>query len=81
MQVTIDVDCTPEEARALLGLPDVQPLQVAVMVHMEKRLLAEADCLSPERLMKAWMSFFGQARPLDCSHTKRDGSKGFEPTS
>jgi len=31
MKVTIDIDCTPAEARAFFGLPDVQPLQTAVM--------------------------------------------------
>lgn len=27
MKVTVDVECTPEEARAFLGLPDVSALQ------------------------------------------------------
>lgn len=26
MKVTVDVDCTPTEARAFLGLPDVTPI-------------------------------------------------------
>lgn len=26
MQFKVDVDCTPEEARAFLGLPDLKPL-------------------------------------------------------
>ncbi|MEJ7932700.1 DUF6489 family protein [Sphingobium sp. AN558] len=26
MKVTVDVDCTPAEARAFLGLPDVSPI-------------------------------------------------------
>ena len=25
MKVTVNVECTPEEARTFLGLPDVQP--------------------------------------------------------
>jgi hypothetical protein len=31
MKITIDIDCTPGEARAFLGLPDVAPLQAEVM--------------------------------------------------
>ena len=31
MKVTVNVECTPEEARTFLGLPDVQPMQEAVM--------------------------------------------------
>jgi hypothetical protein len=26
MKVTFDIDCTPEEARSFLGLPDVTPI-------------------------------------------------------
>lgn len=26
MKVTVDVECTPEEARTFLGLPDVSPI-------------------------------------------------------
>ena len=26
MQFKVDIDCTPEEARAFLGLPDLKPL-------------------------------------------------------
>jgi hypothetical protein len=80
MQVTADVDCTPEEARVFLGVPDVRPLQAAVMAHMQERMLAEADRFSPERLMKAWMSLFGRAPPPASSRTKRDVPKGSEPT-
>lgn len=79
MDITADIDCTPEEARVFLGLPDVRPLQTAVMVHMEKRMLAEADRLSPEHLMKTWMSLFGRASPPGSSRTKRNVSKRSEP--
>jgi hypothetical protein len=29
--VAVEVDCTPEEARRFLGLPDVVPVQQALM--------------------------------------------------
>lgn len=56
MKVTVEVDCTPEEARHFMGLPDVQPMQAAVMAEMEKRVLAEMDRFSPEALLKNWMT-------------------------
>ena len=31
MKFTVNVECTPEEARAFMGLPDVQPMQEAMM--------------------------------------------------
>lgn len=34
MKITIDVDCTPDEARRFLGLPDVAPMQEALMAQL-----------------------------------------------
>ena len=39
MKVNIEVDCTPDEARRFLGLPDVAPMQQTVMEAMEQRLV------------------------------------------
>ena len=60
MNVTGNVDCTPEEARTFLGLPDLQPMQAAVMAEMEKRMMSELDRFSPETIMKSWMSLVPQ---------------------
>ena len=40
MKVTIDIDCTPEEARTFLGLPDVKPFQDAMMDKMQMKKMA-----------------------------------------
>jgi hypothetical protein len=56
MKVTIEIDCTPLEARQFMGLPDVQPMQAAMLAEMEKRLMAEAEKFSPEGFMRAWFS-------------------------
>ncbi len=55
MKITIDVDCTPEEARAFLGLPDVAPMQRALLEEIVKRMSAGLEAMDPEALMKAWM--------------------------
>ena len=55
MKISVDIDCTPEEARAFFGLPDVQPMQDAVMKKIEERTIAGLDAMSPEALMKHWM--------------------------
>lgn len=60
MKVTVEVDCTPEEARKFMGLPDVQSMQAAVMAEMEKRVLNEMDRFSPEALLKNWMTLIPQ---------------------
>ena len=55
MKITIDVDCTPEEARAFLGLPDVAPMQRALMEEIRARMSADLEGMDPETLMKTWM--------------------------
>jgi hypothetical protein len=56
MKVTIEIDCTPVEARQFMGLPDVQPMQAAVMAEIEKRVMAEAAKFSPEGFLRAWFA-------------------------
>lgn len=55
MKITVDVDCTPEEARRFLGLPDVTSLNAHLIEEMTKRLDANMSMLSPDELMKNWM--------------------------
>jgi hypothetical protein len=62
MKVTVDIDCTPEEARAFLGLPDVAPLNTHLIEEMRKRFEANAAMMQPEELMKGWMSMGGLAQ-------------------
>ncbi|MBV9784326.1 MAG: hypothetical protein JO264_10945 [Acidisphaera sp.] len=61
MKVTIAVDCTPDEARQFLGLPDVKPMQEAVMARVERQMLEAADALSPDAVMKSWLSLVPQS--------------------
>ena len=56
MKVNIEIDCTPVEARQFFGLPNVEPIQAAVMQQLEKRMLADIDRFSPETLMKNWLA-------------------------
>lgn len=49
MKITVDIDCTPAEMRAFFGLPDVEPMQQAIMDQMQERLLASVDQFSPRR--------------------------------
>ena len=62
MNVTVDIDCTPAEARAFLGLPDVTPLNEAVVAEMQERMKANVAAMQPDELMKTWTSFGLQAQ-------------------
>jgi hypothetical protein len=55
MKVTIDIDCTPEEARTFLGLPDIQPLQATLMAELEKRMRANIEQMDPETMLRTWL--------------------------
>jgi len=55
MKVNVEIDCTPEEARRFLGLPDLQPMQDAVMAKLQQQMLDAVHVLSPETLLKTWM--------------------------
>lgn len=55
MKITVNVDCTPEEARQFMGLPDVAPLQEAMMAEIEKKMQENIRNLDPETLVKTWL--------------------------
>ena len=55
MKVTVNVECSPEEARAFMGLPDVQPMQQALMKDLEDRLRNNIAALSPETMISTWL--------------------------
>jgi len=62
MQFKVEVDCTPEEARAFLGLPDVGPLNEQLVSEIQARMETNMNMLHPEELMKSWMNWGGQAQ-------------------
>jgi uncharacterized protein DUF6489 len=55
MKITIDVDCTPEEARRFLGLPDVGPMQDQLLAELGRRMKSNLESMDPEALMKTWL--------------------------
>ncbi len=55
MKVTINIDCTPEEARTFLGLPDVQPMQAALMQQLQDQMSANLKAMDPETMMNTWL--------------------------
>ena len=57
MKINVEIDCTPVEARAFLGLPDVSGLNEHLVKEMQNRMDAKMAMLAPEELMKNWMAF------------------------
>jgi Family of unknown function (DUF6489) len=54
--------CTlsPSRWAAEFGLPDVKPVQAAVMAKMEKRLTDAIDSFGPETIIQSWFSTIPQ---------------------
>ncbi|WP_211874658.1 DUF6489 family protein [Plastoroseomonas arctica] len=52
MKMTVEVDCTPEEARRFLGLPDVAPIHAAMLERMQAQVVEMTA--SPEAMLAAW---------------------------
>jgi len=57
MKIELEIECTPAEARAFLGLPDVSALNEHLVGEMQKRMTENMAALAPEELMKNWMAF------------------------
>ena len=55
MKVNVTIDCTPEEARDFMGLPDLKPMQERMMAEIETRLRTGVESMNPESLIKTWL--------------------------
>lgn len=55
MKITINVECTPEEARRYMGLPDVAPMQQDMLKAMQERMMANVSSMQPTEMIKAWL--------------------------
>ena len=64
MNVKLEVDCTPAEARAFLGLPDVSALNAELTDLMRERMTAAMGASAPDELMRQWFSLGGQATDM-----------------
>ena len=55
MKITVDIDCTPEEARSFLGLPDVKPMQEHLMQELQERMSAGLRAMQPDEMLRTWL--------------------------
>lgn len=62
MKVKVEVECTPVEARAFMGLPDVTPLNDHLVEEMRLRMDENIRMLGPDQVLKFWTAFGGQAQ-------------------
>ena len=54
MKINVEIDCTPEEARAAIGLPDLTPLHDRYISMMQEAMSGTAPPEMIEAMMKSW---------------------------
>jgi len=75
MKITVNVECTPEEARTFLGLPDLKPMQDELVQEMRKRVLAGAAAMDPGEMLRNWMAATAGVEQMQEFFAKMTGGK------
>ena len=55
MRIKIDIDCTPAEARAFFGLPDLAPMQEQLMAQVQDKMKKSIDSMDPTEIIQSWL--------------------------
>ena len=77
MKIKLDIDCTPEEARAFLGLPDVAGIQNEMLEKVRDRMVANLKYADPQEMFRFW--FPGTAARIAARSDSGDADKGTGP--
>lgn len=62
MKMTIEIDCTPAEARAFVGLPDVTSINDHLVAEVKRQMDENLARVQPDELVRSWLLFGGQAQ-------------------
>lgn len=54
MKITVDVDCTPEEARRFMGLPDMAPVHEAYLSRVRSAIEQGVTPDMVQSMMRTW---------------------------
>ena len=55
MKISLDIDCTPEEARKFFGLPEVEPLQKALLKEVQERMTTNIKAMDAKTMIETWL--------------------------
>ena len=51
MKFTINIDCTPEEARQFFGFPNLKPMQDEVLKQMQDQMMENIQNMDPQDMV------------------------------
>jgi hypothetical protein len=55
LKINIEVECTPDEARRFLGLPEVAPMQERLIEEMEVQLKETIRTMDGKTMLEQWL--------------------------
>ena len=55
MNISVNIDCTPEEARRFMGLPDLTPLHDLYLDRVRQSMIEGLSPDAIEGMVRAWM--------------------------
>jgi hypothetical protein len=55
VKINVEVDCTPEEARRFMGLPDMAPVHEKYLAMLTNAMDGSAAPEMMESVMRSWM--------------------------
>lgn len=55
MKVNVVIECSPEEARAFFGLPDLSPVHDAYVDKMKSMITDGVQAADIEKMTRSWM--------------------------
>jgi hypothetical protein len=79
MKIKLDIDCTAEEARRFLGLPELQPMQEAVLNELQQQMIANIRAMDAKAMLETWLAptlkGFEQLQQMFAAHLTGAGGK------
>ena len=55
MNISVNIDCTPEEARRFMGLPDLTPIHDLYLDRVRQSMVEGLSPDAIEGMVRAWM--------------------------
>ncbi|MEI6484741.1 MAG: DUF6489 family protein [Sphingomonadales bacterium] len=54
MKISFDIECTPQEARAFFGLPDLEPVHALYLDRMKTAITEGVTPADWEKMIRTW---------------------------
>jgi hypothetical protein len=75
VKIKLDINCTPEELRTFLGLPDLGPLHRQVVEGLAAKTAESLKALDAEAMIKSWLTSGAQGLEALQALWAKSGSK------